>query len=282
MPPPKKDDHVLLQTRAVASVGLVGVGGGIGLALVLSHVLIVLGLIITIASAIGVFWIYSHALRSVYRAITKRVPYRGPKVLELAIANVAAILLVGIGLASFSIVIAQTPPAGRATLNLSNIQRVKIPVSSSDGFINIEIKNQGSLDAEKVITLVGGLTTLIPLTAEDIKSQINAASAVFEKLDASTGAQLRAGLSALITPRAIAANDKWDGVGGVTGLTVSDAQWAEFEQGKRSIYVFYIERFEDDGHKKSYWKTTNCLFWTGTTAFWHNCADNRIDLITTN
>ena len=118
---PKKEDHVLLQPRAVASVGVIGVGGSIGLGLVLSRVLIVLGLTITIASALCVFWIYWGALRSVYRAVTKRISYRGPNMLELAITNIAAVLLIGVALASFSIVIIQEPPTGRAMLNLAGI-----------------------------------------------------------------------------------------------------------------------------------------------------------------
>jgi hypothetical protein len=277
---PTDEDHVLLQTRAVASVGIIGVGGGIGLSLVLSRILIVLGLAIAIGSALCVFWIYWSALKSAYRAITKRISYQGPRVQELLIANVAAVLLIGIALTSFSIVVAQKPPTGRATLDLIGIQYVKIPATASNGFINIEIKNQGSLDADKGILLIGGLTTTTELTADTIRNHLSAASAVFDKIDPKEGnRQLRVSAHTLITPRDVSTPNLWSNIDQRPGMAISDAQWQEFEQAKRSIYVFYIALFQDEGHETSYWKTINCVYWVGTTAFWHNCAGNRVDLV---
>src|SRR5258708_7527770 len=129
----KQEDHFLLETRALASVGLLGVGGGIGLALMLARVLVVVGFAITTISALCVLWIYAKGLRSAYRTLTKRVPYRGPQIRELLLTNLAAVFLVGIAVAVCSIVLVQEPPTGRATLNLIGLQHVKIPASSSNG-----------------------------------------------------------------------------------------------------------------------------------------------------
>src|ERR1700738_779273 len=276
----KQDHHALLQPRALASVGLLGVGGGVGLALMLSRILVPLGLAVTIASSLCVFWIYARALRSIYRAVTKRIPYRGPKVSELMFANVAAVFLIGTAVAVFSIVLTQEPPAGRATLNIVGLHRVKLPASSADGFINVEIKNQGSLDAEKPIILLAARATSTTLTPDVIKKHLVAASDALDSVDSSgQGSQLRTGLSGIITPREISSPDQWASIASPNpppGITISDAQWQDFEQAKLAIYVFYIARYQDDGHKNSYWKTVNCVFFIGTTAFWHNCADNRI------
>ena len=100
-----------------------------------------------------------------------------------------------------------------------------------------------------------------------------------EPLTKGQKSQLRVGMSSMITPNDISVPDAWVSISSRPGLTISDAQWQEFEQAKRAIYVFYIVAFEDESHKNSYWKTTNCLYFVGTTAFWHNCADNRLDLI---
>jgi hypothetical protein len=275
----KDEEHFLLETRALASVGLLGVGGGIGLALMLARVLVIIGFAITALSALAVLWIYAKGLRSAYRTLTKRVPYRGPAIRELLLTNLAAVFLIGIAVAVCSIVLVQEPPTGRATLNLIGIQRVKIPVSSSSGFLNVEIKNQGALDAENVAMIVGGLVSPSLLTSDALKRYLSQASDAFDHANpAASKAQLRVGVSSVITPRDIGGPDTWTNKN-VTGLTVSDSQWQDFEQAKLAIYVFYVLRFEDGSHRNSYWTTTNCAYWIGTTAFWHNCADNRVDLL---
>jgi hypothetical protein len=79
----KQSDHVLLEPRALASVGLLGVGASIGLSLMLARVLVVAGFLIMTLVALSVFWIYAKGLRPAYLTLTKRLPYHGPKVREL-------------------------------------------------------------------------------------------------------------------------------------------------------------------------------------------------------
>src|SRR5712664_4885983 len=114
------EEHVLLQSRAIAAVGLISVGGGIGLALMLARILVPIGFAIAISSELCVFWLYTRHLQSAYRAVTKRIPYQGPKVLELVFANTLAVLMIGISIAVFSIVISEEPPSGRATMEFSS------------------------------------------------------------------------------------------------------------------------------------------------------------------
>jgi hypothetical protein len=281
--PPKHEDHILLQPSAMASVGLLGVGGGIGLALMLAKVLIVLGFAITVLSALAVFWVYARALQSLYRAITKRIPYKGPAVLEVVFACSAALLLLGVGSAVFPIVVTHDAPTGRALLNLIGIQRVKIPASAANGLINVEIKNQGNLDAERLSVLVSGKATATLLGPEAVKDVLDGLSKALDRVEASKlGNQLRPGVSAIVSLQDIVP-EQWPAVLKGTQpppIQISDGQWQDFEQARLAIYVFYIARYEDEAHPGKYSRTTNCMYFLGTTAFWHNCSENRIDSIT--
>jgi hypothetical protein len=131
-------------------VGLISVGGGIGLALMLARTLIWVGFAVALASELSVFWIHWEALRSLYRAVTKRIPYRGPGLKELAFTNILAVLTIGISIAVFSIAIAEQPAVGRARLEFESIDFVKLPPSSPTGFLNITVKNIGDLSAERL------------------------------------------------------------------------------------------------------------------------------------
>jgi hypothetical protein len=152
-------------------------------------------------------------------------------------------------------VLVQEPPAGKASLSLVGLQRVKLPATSSEGFLNIEFKNQGTLDADKFTLLAGALTTVRELTPEAVKQHLDAATAALDKINSKDETnQLRIGNNP-INPHAISDPDQWGELGRMPGITLSDAQWQDFEQAKLAIYVFYVARYKDDGHKGSFWKT---------------------------
>ena len=69
---PGKGPHTLVEPRLVAAVGLVALGGGLGVALMLAHTLALLGLVISLASAAGVIWIYFAHLLEIYKALSKK------------------------------------------------------------------------------------------------------------------------------------------------------------------------------------------------------------------
>jgi hypothetical protein len=91
---PGKGPHTLVEPRLVAAVGLVALGGGLGVALMLAHTLVLLGLVISLASAAGVIWIYFAHLLETYRALSKKTIYRGPSIKEIAVAVAMVIVLV--------------------------------------------------------------------------------------------------------------------------------------------------------------------------------------------
>jgi hypothetical protein len=84
---PGKGPHTLVEPRLVAAVGLVALGGGLGVALMLAHTLVLLGLVISLASAAGVIWIYFAHLLEIYKALSKKTIYRGPSIKEIAVAG---------------------------------------------------------------------------------------------------------------------------------------------------------------------------------------------------
>jgi hypothetical protein len=131
-----------------------------------------------------------------------------------------------------------------------------------------------------MVIVLGGMTSPALLSPEEINRHMEAAKRAFDKVDASKSkAQVRPNQNALITPREIRTVEQWSNIDVLPGLTLSDAQWQEFEQAKLTFYVFEVARFEDDGHKGYYWKYENCFYLVSVLSFWHNCGLNRLDLV---
>lgn len=287
MPKREEQDHVLLQTRVIATVGLIALGGGIGLALILARILIYPGLAISLASAGSVFWIYAKYLRRAYRSIGSRIPYKGPPVSELLVASGMAVVLVAVSMSAFSVAFIKEPPAGRAVLEAGGPELVKIPSSSQSGFINISLRNAGTLPADKASILMAGHVSASDMSVANLDDEMNALATALEEVekDGCLHPQIRPGSAAVITLEDVGPT-QWAGLiesmskpSDMT-ILVTDAQWNDFQQGMLAIYVLYVAKYEDEAHNgSSYWSARHCMYFRGTTAFSHNCADNRIDLI---
>ena len=66
-PEPPQRQHALVEPRLMAAVGLVALGSGTGIGLMLAHTLIAIGLTISLASALGVIWIYAQHWGAAYQ-----------------------------------------------------------------------------------------------------------------------------------------------------------------------------------------------------------------------
>jgi hypothetical protein len=287
MPEGKPDEHVLEQSRAVAAVGLISVVGGIGLALMLGRVLVPIGFAVALAGSLGVFWLYLNHLKSAYRAITKRIPYRGPGVTELVVMNALAVLMMGISIAVFSIVSIQEPPSGRALLEFAVIERSKLPANATTAVLNIQIKNSGTLDAERVRVLVTGHVRSSEIGPEQLTEELSALEKALDYVDRARSLPYQSQMSP--SRAALISLQDFDFIQWAEyfvkkkpfpgAIQMSDDDWRNFEQGKLMIYVLYTIRYEDEGHPNSYWAGSHCGYFVATTGFWHNCGANRIDLV---
>jgi len=286
MPKPQPRRHILLQPRALAAIGLISVGGGIGLALMLARTIIWVGFAVALGSALLVFWLYWDALRSVYRAASKRIPYRGPALLEVAVATGIAVLMIGISIAVFPIVMAQQSPVGKASLEFGGtVDFVKAPPSSPTGLLNVTIKNAGNLNAEHLTLILIGRVRSGLIAQSDLDRDMKLLEDEVHRADQVAGwqgMQLRPGVSSVISLQDIDASKLSEmrannSVPGAVQLT--DDQWRDFENGKSSIYVLYVAHYQDEGHPGAYWTAATCLYFIATRAYWHACGPNRTDLV---
>src|SRR6266851_2993996 len=113
-PKPQPTKHVLLNTRVVAALGLIGLGGTLGLTLLTARILPYVGFGVAAICAAGVIWMYAGHLKRAYQAISRRTPYRGPPPRELLIATGAAVFL--LVLASW---VLPMPPMASSTLSFA-------------------------------------------------------------------------------------------------------------------------------------------------------------------
>jgi hypothetical protein len=233
---PHDQDHVLLQPRMIAAVGFIALAS-LGISLMLARILIIPGLLISLASAAGIVWIYEKPLLASYRAISSRIPYRGPPLTELLIVMAMVIILVIISTSVFSIVLIQEPPAGHASLELSGPAFVKIPRSAATGFINFTLRNTGSLTAENLNILMRGHLVTSLIDTSKLKDELSSMQAAFDVLDRKRAAvmhpQIQPGSGAVITLEdtepdrlvklMLETTPKYD-----TAFQVTDAQWSDF------------------------------------------------------
>jgi hypothetical protein len=248
--------HVLLQTRTIAAVGLISVGGGIGLALMLARTLISVGFAVALASELAVFWIYGDALRSLYRAVTKRIPYRGPGLIELALSSFVSVLMIGISIAVFSIALAEQPA------------------------------NVGNLSAERLNLVAMGHVRGELILTETLNKEGHAledARRQFAQANPPSAYQLRPAIGSVISLQDIDPSTFPDilakKIARPDFIQLTDEQWRAFGDGKSYIYVLSAASYEDDAHPGAHWSTSSCFYFIATTEFWHTCGPNQIDLV---
>jgi hypothetical protein len=286
----REPDHFLINNRVAATIGLIGLGGTFGLTLMTARILPYVGFAASLLCSLAVFWIYAKSLRTAYRSIAKRIRYNGPPARELLIASSCAALLVVLSGWVLSIVLINASPNGRAVLETGLLEFVKIPSTAKAGFINISIKNTGSLDANNARILVLGHIAAADLPMDAVKKELDDLASALSKMEASKiklglHPQIRAGTGIVVTLEDIR-GDEWVKLaeGSMSprdrSIQVTDEQWAAFQRGDLAIYVLYVVNYEDDGHAgTSYWSSRQCTFTRGAVNYSHQCDDNRIELI---
>jgi low temperature requirement protein LtrA len=94
----QQETHPLVEPRVVAAIGAVALGCGIGFGLMLAKQLILIGLVLSLMSAVAMLWIYWKYIAKSYQALKNKEIYDGVGVAELtvAIGIIIAIILLSV------------------------------------------------------------------------------------------------------------------------------------------------------------------------------------------
>jgi hypothetical protein len=253
---PTKGPHTLVEPRLVAAVSLVALGGGLGVALMLAHTLVLLGLLISLASAAGVIWIYFACVVEIYKALSKKTIYRGPRIKEIAIAVAMVLVLVPL---SIDLYLSSARPdyLAKARLQYDHAFPVKDPRSSAQ-WINIQVQNAGTLAATGAVVGAIGKTSSDALAPEIAKKEMD---------------DLRVKVNATIPPEENTVSPNHAAILSLPDLSVTDADLEAINQAKLVLNVFVVVTYEDEAlDGRGYWVTEFCGYYILTLSYWHNCA----------
>ncbi len=92
--------HAFVEPRFVAAVGLAALAFA-GVGLMLAHVFIVVGLLISLASSAGIISIYARHFDGAYQALAHKTIYAGPSIRELLAAGTMVIVIIPLSIAIF-------------------------------------------------------------------------------------------------------------------------------------------------------------------------------------
>jgi hypothetical protein len=262
----KKQEHPLVEPRLVAAVGLVALGAGVGIGLMLARILVLPGLILALASAIGVLSIYSKHFAYLYRCLKKKQRYDGPGLIELLIAVVMITVITVLAPVIYLNVQAEEIILNRAEIRLDGISPQK-EYNSSFYNIFVQFTNRGSLtlyNGAMISTAFLGVITQekIDRTLDELDQQLQ---------------QPQHGQKATIADTVS---------GGTIIITVPDFQVTEdqiksIKSGDTALYILHAFYYQDDAvRSKGYWHGKFCEYFTFGQRFFHNCGLNHIELLT--
>jgi len=265
----KDREHPLVEPRLVTAVGLIAVGAGIGFGLMLARILILIGLILALASAIGVLSIYWSHFRRLYHDLQLKQKYDGPGLIELLIAVVMITTVTVLAPVIYLNVQAEEIILNRAEIRLDGVNPQKWGQATTDFNIFVQFTNRGSL------TLFNGAMTskafLLNGTLPNEK--------IFKTLD-----ELDAQLKEPNHGQKTVMSDTTSGqqiIVTTPDFSITEAQRLSIVNGENVLYVLYAFYYQDDAIKsKGYWHGKFCAYFTFGQRFYHNCGPNHIELLT--
>ena len=259
----KEPTHPLVEPRLVAAVGLIALGGGLGVGLMLAHTLILLGLLLCLASAASVVWIYFRHLLRMYKSLSNKSVYSGPSVKEISVAVIMVIVIVP--LAFYLYFSAERPDyLARARLQFDSAAPFKDP-NSSNQWINVQMRNTGSLAGTGVlIRAEGKLTDSAAVSSEYERTEMDRLRDEIRKLPTPNNQEVQPSNTTIWT---------------LLNVLLTDADLSNINSAKRALYVFVVANYEDEAIEgKGYWVMEFCGYFIATFSFWHTCPlePNRI------
>jgi hypothetical protein len=165
--------HPLLRPKLLAVIGLLGFGYGIGFALMLAKILILIGLLISLASSAGVIWIYWDDLKSAYRALNNRIPYSGTTAKELVIS---LLIIAVVTPSAIHLYFHQNSPErqfGKALLAVNGIEPIRLLDNPNNLAFNLLFKNIGNLSADESRLIIWGTIIDHTLSSKEEEEYFN-------------------------------------------------------------------------------------------------------------
>ena len=257
------ESHPLVQPRLVTAVGLAALGG-IGIGLMAARVLILVGFVLALCSALGILWLYFQHLRSAYRALANRALYEGPDFEEIGVALFLIVMLVCISVPLYRIVSRTEVSSTRARLVLGTIEPRKLPGQQDYRFF-VTIPNKGNLTAENtVIRIRGKFSESILQDEETDKTIADMVSEAKKMIDPPNGSQIQPGTAGAVT---------------IPDLAVSEPDWAKFSSGNAALHTFAVFAFSDGAiGDDQIWVYEQCGYYTRLLSYWHNCSSGHNSL----
>lgn len=266
LPPPKpKEEHPFLEMRFLAVCTLVALGAGVGIALMLAKILVLLGLILALASAVGGFSIYARHYYNVYTTIKNKRKYQGPGAIELLVSFAVIVVVTVISPIVYFANADEELQLNKAELRLVGIEPFK-PAGSDLVLINVRWKNAGTLAATNTrIALIGVLWNGQNPIGDTKPSLASVEKTLEETRNSNTSDIFSQDIMILTVPN----------------LSLLDQEWNAVQQGSASLYVFYSLEYQDDAiRKKGHWHSNFCAWFTYRQNFYHNCGPNHLERIT--
>jgi hypothetical protein len=259
---PVSREHALVEPRFLAAATLIGLGVGAGWALMFARLLILVGLMLSLAAAVGGIAIYARHFKRLSQVLKRRQRYDGPSLVELIIFVVVTTLIV-----ILSPIIYFNVQVDEVILNKAELRLAPISFSNYPGtqqyFVNVQWTNRGSLtmtDAKMVMKgAIGPVKKVTEIT--EILNQLEKERVGLKQPNVSDALP---GTTILAT---------------VPDMTLSVADINAVASGSAVLYVFYTVSYKDDAvRNKGEWRGLFCAYFTYRQNFYHNCGPNHFEL----
>jgi hypothetical protein len=276
--------HTMLAPGLAAVLAILGLGAGLGIALMLAKVLTYTGYAISLICAGLALWLYIKPLRDVAHSIKSRTAYQGPPSLrEISIAIGLVLGVVVVASAVLPISLSEPLNIHKAFVQTKGIERVKIPADAAAGSIWARLNNGGDLDATDLVSLMKGHIANGMMTVQQASAELDAMEKMVSTAPKEMKTVLTKAQDQIVTLQDIDAAKWQEAVSGKLKppeLEFSDTQWTDFLQGKTVIYLFLVARYRDDSlNKGDIWNLRFCGYFVSSTTFWHNCSKNTPEKI---
>jgi hypothetical protein len=255
--PSPSETHPLLEPRLLAAFGVAGLGLGVGIGLMYAHILIVTGLIISLASALGVFSIYFQHYRAAGLALSGGAKYQGASVIELLIATLMIVAIIPISVIVFSYSSQKEFNPNRAHIEFLRAYPESY-LSQTEWNFNVEIKNIGNVEALRILTRVIGIIPDHVLSKEEEEHWLDIVRARLRVTSKENYTQISQGQYQTIT---------------LPDLAVKARDLADIAAARKELWIFLVSNYEDEANDEGYWVFEFCGHYNYTWDYWHNCKN---------
>jgi hypothetical protein len=276
-PAESETTHPLLEPRVLAAIAVVALGCGVGFGLMIAKLFITIGLLLSLASAVAVLWIYWAHFKSAYVALRYRQVYSGIGVGELIISLVVVIAVVPLSISIYFAESKEDPIINRAVMEYGG---AALDPSGVPGIYRIKVVfgNKGNLIATNAIGIVAASLADKPLDSASVTQMLDYFASILDraekKFSGSKGREIdfdnNIVVHALRVDQNLSPTDLQHADNSNLFL-VDQESLRDVSTGKKSIYILYVQRWED-GSISGEWENRGCILNNGLSVVILNLA----------